>query len=291
MKYGRHTLELKKEIFPVQCQNLDDVEHVLCTFRGMVLNGKELTTWSKFRGKFGRDSRVKSQVYFSGVVGMSYFNDELRDVIGCIKNEDSASVLEFFTELKRKIDSEFEIYSEFDLQLIFSDISIQDNFSECLSSIELKRIILWSILKNKDKKISIDDFIRSIFESHNQLNINQYTHDEGRKIMDIVRLNDNEIISKFSYFSIGSVVGLLSYLASNYFRYDNIDIFDNFNLSVIIIVILYNILNIGLCFGKTGSLNFVKFEKENLVTSLIARWSISVPLITLVLSVSYFVFI
>ena len=40
LKYGRHTLELKKGMFSVQCQNLDDVEHVLCTFRGMVLNGE-----------------------------------------------------------------------------------------------------------------------------------------------------------------------------------------------------------------------------------------------------------
>jgi hypothetical protein len=40
IKYGRHTLELKKGMFSVQCQNLDEVEHVLCTFRGMVLNGE-----------------------------------------------------------------------------------------------------------------------------------------------------------------------------------------------------------------------------------------------------------
>lgn len=39
IKYGRHLLELKKGMFSVQCQNLDEVEHVLCTFRGMVLNG------------------------------------------------------------------------------------------------------------------------------------------------------------------------------------------------------------------------------------------------------------
>lgn len=39
IKYGRYTLELKKGMFSVQCQNLDEVEHVLCTFRGMVLKG------------------------------------------------------------------------------------------------------------------------------------------------------------------------------------------------------------------------------------------------------------
>jgi hypothetical protein len=26
-------------MFSVQCENVDEVEHVLCTFRGMVLNG------------------------------------------------------------------------------------------------------------------------------------------------------------------------------------------------------------------------------------------------------------
>jgi hypothetical protein len=58
IKYGRHTLELKKGMFAVQCQNLDDVEHVLCTFRGMVLNGDmdtHLTMKSaEIRNNFGR---------------------------------------------------------------------------------------------------------------------------------------------------------------------------------------------------------------------------------------------
>ena len=40
IKYGRHTLELKKGMFSIQCQNVDEVEHVLCTFRGLVLNGE-----------------------------------------------------------------------------------------------------------------------------------------------------------------------------------------------------------------------------------------------------------
>ena len=58
IKYGRHTLELKKGMFSIQCQNLDDVEHVLCTFRGMVLNGDmdtHLTMKSaEIRNNFGR---------------------------------------------------------------------------------------------------------------------------------------------------------------------------------------------------------------------------------------------
>ena len=58
IKYGRHTLELKKGMFSVQCQNVDEVEHVLCTFRGMVLNGDmdtHLTMKSaEIRNNFGR---------------------------------------------------------------------------------------------------------------------------------------------------------------------------------------------------------------------------------------------
>ena len=58
LKYGRYTLELKKGMFSVQCQNVDEVEHVLCTFRGMVLNGDmddHLTTVSgEIRSRFGR---------------------------------------------------------------------------------------------------------------------------------------------------------------------------------------------------------------------------------------------
>jgi len=58
IKYGRHILELKKGMFSVQCQNLDEVEHVLCTFRGMVLTGDmddNLNRVSRdIRKRFGR---------------------------------------------------------------------------------------------------------------------------------------------------------------------------------------------------------------------------------------------
>src|SRR3546814_19433989 len=40
IKYGRFPLELKKGMFSVQCQNLDECEHVLCTFRTMILAGE-----------------------------------------------------------------------------------------------------------------------------------------------------------------------------------------------------------------------------------------------------------
>jgi len=58
IKYGRHTLELKKGMFSVQCQNVDEVEHVLCTFRGMVLNGELdnhlVRVSGEIRKRFGR---------------------------------------------------------------------------------------------------------------------------------------------------------------------------------------------------------------------------------------------
>jgi hypothetical protein len=58
IKYGRYPLELKKGMFSVQCQDLDEVESVLCTFRGMVIRGDmddHLTRVSgEIRKRFGR---------------------------------------------------------------------------------------------------------------------------------------------------------------------------------------------------------------------------------------------
>ena len=39
LKYGRVVLELKKGMFAVQCKDLDECEHALCTFRAMALSG------------------------------------------------------------------------------------------------------------------------------------------------------------------------------------------------------------------------------------------------------------
>lgn len=39
IRYGRQKLELKKGMFSIQCQSLDEVEHGLCTVRAMVQNG------------------------------------------------------------------------------------------------------------------------------------------------------------------------------------------------------------------------------------------------------------
>jgi len=40
IKYGRHQLELKKGMFSVQCKNLDEVEHALCTVRALIVAGE-----------------------------------------------------------------------------------------------------------------------------------------------------------------------------------------------------------------------------------------------------------
>jgi hypothetical protein len=39
IKYGHHTLELKKGMFSIQCKDLDHVEAALFTLRAMVLQG------------------------------------------------------------------------------------------------------------------------------------------------------------------------------------------------------------------------------------------------------------
>lgn len=121
---------------------------------------------------------------------MSYFNDKLGEVIRCIENEETASVAEFFTELKRKIDNGFEIYSEFDLQLMLSDLNDKGSLSEIFSSTQLQRIILRSILKNNGKKISIDDLIRSVFESDYKLNIEKYIRNSEYSYLSLYDYGD-----------------------------------------------------------------------------------------------------
>ena len=39
IKYGRQQIELKKGMFSIQCKDLDECEHALCTIRAMVLVG------------------------------------------------------------------------------------------------------------------------------------------------------------------------------------------------------------------------------------------------------------
>ena len=95
-------------------------------------------------------------------------------IVRTLKNGQSASGLDFFIELKRKINNGYEIYSEFNLELIFSDITLKNEFSHLLSFVKIERIILRSISKNKNRKISIDDFITNIFESNNQLDFHTY---------------------------------------------------------------------------------------------------------------------
>ena len=58
IKYGRFSLELKKGMFSVQCKDLDECEHVLCTFRTMILAGEFDDHLAKasteIRKKFGK---------------------------------------------------------------------------------------------------------------------------------------------------------------------------------------------------------------------------------------------
>lgn len=58
IKYGRQQIELKKGMFSVECPDLDQVEHALCTIRAMVLNGDFDPQLSKasadIRSKFNR---------------------------------------------------------------------------------------------------------------------------------------------------------------------------------------------------------------------------------------------
>ena len=57
IRYGRQQIELKKGLFSVQCKDLDEVEHALCTIRAMVLAGEfddQLTKAStEIRKRFG----------------------------------------------------------------------------------------------------------------------------------------------------------------------------------------------------------------------------------------------
>jgi hypothetical protein len=58
IKYGRHSLELKKGMFAVQCPDLDHAEAALCTIRGMVLNGdfddQLVKVSADIRNRFGK---------------------------------------------------------------------------------------------------------------------------------------------------------------------------------------------------------------------------------------------
>ena len=94
--------------------------------------------------------------------------------MGSIKNGQSASGLDFLIELKRKINNGCEIYSEYNLELIFSDLTLQNEFSHLLSIVRIEKIIIRSISKNKNRKITIDDFITNIFESNIQLDFEKY---------------------------------------------------------------------------------------------------------------------
>ena len=58
LKYGRFPIELKKGMFSVQCNDLDECEHILSTFRTMILAGEfddHITKASvEIRKRFGK---------------------------------------------------------------------------------------------------------------------------------------------------------------------------------------------------------------------------------------------
>lgn len=58
IKYGRHSLELKKGMFAIQCPDLDHAEAALCTIRDMVLNGdfddQLVKVSADIRSRFGK---------------------------------------------------------------------------------------------------------------------------------------------------------------------------------------------------------------------------------------------
>lgn len=58
IKYGRQPIELKKGMFSVQCQDIDQVEAALCMVRAMVLQGDLDAQLAKastdIRAKFNR---------------------------------------------------------------------------------------------------------------------------------------------------------------------------------------------------------------------------------------------
>lgn len=110
-------------------------------------------------------------------------------------------------------------------------------------------------------------------------------------------MNDNEISSKSKFkelsinLSAGCFAALLFQLTNIFFGDypDNSLSFIKLNylLFLIIIPLIHVISNIIICFFILGSLNFVKFEQENPLKSLIGRWLFIVPIILLFLYIFY----
>ena len=112
-----------------------------------------------------------------------------------------------------------------------------------------------------------------------------------------VTVNDNEISSKSKFkelsinLSAGCFAALLVQLTNIFFGDypDNSLSFIKLNylLFLIIIPLIHVISNIIICFFILRSLNFVKFEQENPLKSLIGRWLFIVPIILLFLYIFY----
>ena len=110
-------------------------------------------------------------------------------------------------------------------------------------------------------------------------------------------MNDNEISSKskFKELSINLSAGCFAALLielTNYFFDDYPDgslsfIQLNYLLFLISLPLIHIIYNIIICFLSVGSLNFVDFEQNHPLKSIISRWLFTAPIILMALYVFY----
>ena len=102
-----------------------------------------------------------------------------------------------------------------------------------------------------------------------------------------VTVNDNEISSKSKFGEISIPLSFGSFLGFLLFIDVPKDNFIEDLCYLVLIILIYNISNMIMCYRYTGSLNFVKFEQKNPIKSLICRWLFIVPIILLFFYIFY----
>ncbi len=100
-------------------------------------------------------------------------------------------------------------------------------------------------------------------------------------------MNDNEISSKSKFGEISIPLSFGSFISFFLFVDVPKDNFIEQLCYLVLMILVYNILNMIMCFLHVGSLNFVKFEQKNPVKSLIGRFSFLIPLIVLYFYIFY----
>ena len=100
-------------------------------------------------------------------------------------------------------------------------------------------------------------------------------------------MNDNEISSKSKFGEISIPLSFGSFLGFLLFIDVPKDNFIEDLCYLVLIILIYNISNMIMCYRYTGSLNFVKFEQKNPIKSLICRWLFIVPIILLFFYIFY----